>query len=328
MLSWKLILRTGPNGAGKTTLISLIRGDLKPNTSSAASEIHINGDSMTSAPIAAKKHLGVCPQFDAVDAMTLKEHLEFYGRARGLTEKQKDENVREIINRLELNDHANKLVKKLSGGTKRKLSLGIALVANPSVLLLDEPSSGMDAAAKRLLWDTLQAVSRGRSLLLTTHSMEEADALCDRAGIMASRMLALGTISSLHDRFGDKIYMHLVHNDAPRSSSEDMDILWKWLRSTFLIAEAEKSVGGQIRVAIPLKRSAGVAANLIDGSSMGAVFGTLQTNKEQMKIRDYSVGYATLDQVFLNVVSKHSIDEKNAGITDPKRSWSIFGRSV
>lgn len=312
----------GPNGAGKSTMISLIRGELRPDHT-AGSEIHISGDSLESTPVAAKQHLGVCPQFDAVDSMTLSEHLHFYARARGVTGKQKDENIREIIQRLGLEDHKNKLVKKLSGGTKRKLSLGIALVGNPSVLLLDEPSSGMDAAAKRALWGTLSAISAGRSLVITTHSMEEADALCDRAGIMASSMLALGTISSLHKQHGDNLYLQIVHQDAPRSSQEDMERLWDWIQSTFLIAEKERIVGGQARFAIPIKRGSDATEGLLDGGNMARLFATIEANKERMGIRDYSIGHATLEQVFLNVVKRHGVDEENSGGVERK---GLMGR--
>lgn len=305
----------GPNGAGKSTMISLIRGELRPDHGGGTSEIHISGDSLESTPVAAKQHLGVCPQFDAVDSMTLSEHLHFYARARGVTGKQKDENIHEIIQRLGLEDHKNKLVKKLSGGTKRKLSLGIALVGNPSVLLLDEPSSGMDAAAKRALWGTLSAISAGRSLVITTHSMEEADALCDRAGIMASHMLTLGTISSLHQQHSDRVYVQLVHRDSPRSSVEDMDRLWGWVKSTFLIAETEKIVGGQARFAIPINRDPASPEELLDGSNMARLFAAIEANKDEMGVRDYSIGHATLEQVFLNVVARHGVDEENSHAT-------------
>jgi ABC-type transport system involved in cytochrome c biogenesis ATPase subunit len=103
----------GPNGAGKSTSISLIRGELRPD-SSLRTEIHISGDSLLNTPVAAKQHLGVCPQFDSVDSMTLSEHLHFYARARGVYGKEKEDNVREIISRLGLSDHKNKLVKKVS----------------------------------------------------------------------------------------------------------------------------------------------------------------------------------------------------------------------
>lgn len=312
----------GPNGAGKSTMISLIRGDVRPDSAIRQSEIHITGDSLMQSPVAAKQHLGVCPQFDAIDVMTVSEVLRFYASARGLTGKERDSNIREVIERLGLKDHTKKLVKKLSGGTKRKLSLGIALVANPSVLLLDEPSSGMDAASKRALWSTLQAISAGRCLLITTHSMEEADALCDRAGIMAGQMLALGTISSLHERFSDKVYVHIVHEDAPRSSQQDMDALWNWVRSTFVVAETEKSVGGQMRFAVPIKASA-EKGELLDGSHMGKMFRAIEAGKKDMKIRDYSIGHATLDQVFLNVVSRHGVDEENA---ERAKKHGMFGK--
>lgn len=314
----------GPNGAGKSTMISLIRGELRPDHTTA-SRIHIAGDSLEETPVAAKQHLGVCPQFDAVDSMTLSEHLHFYARARGVTGNQKDENIREIITRLGLQDHTNKLVKKLSGGTKRKLSLGIALVGNPSVLLLDEPSSGMDAAAKRALWGTLGAISTGRSLVITTHSMEEADALCDRAGIMASSMLALGTISSLHERHSDKVYVQMVHKDAPRSSPEEMQRLWGWVEETFLVAERERIVGGQARFAIPIKRDPGAPTELLDGNNMARLFAAIEAKKGEMSIRDYSIGHATLEQVFLNVVSRHGVDEENSHAIERKGFWHRVG---
>lgn len=310
----------GPNGGGKTTTISLIRGDLHPDhAANHQSEVHITGDSLMHTPVAAKSHLGVCPQFDAVDSMTLSEHLEFYARARGLKGKEKDQNIREIVFRLGLGDHKNKLVKKLSGGTKRKLSLGIALVGNPSVLLLDEPSSGMDAAAKRSLWTTLRSISEGRSLLITTHSMEEADALCDRAGIMASGMLALGTISGLHERYGDHMYVHLVHESAPRSEPREMDPLWAWIRSTFVVSETERSVGGQVRFSVPIS---GGNAGLLDGSNLGRLFGAIEENKVRLGVRDYSIVHATLDQVFLNVVSRHGVEEENSHAVQRKGVFS------
>jgi ATP-binding cassette subfamily A (ABC1) protein 3 len=120
------------------------------------------------------------------------------GSARGV--QNIEHNVDQVIHAVGLSPFKTRMAAKLSGGNKRKLSLGIALIGNPSVLLLDEPSSGMDAASKRVMWRTLSSISAGRSLVLTTHSMEEADALADRAGIMARRMLALGTADQLRKK--------------------------------------------------------------------------------------------------------------------------------
>jgi ABC-type multidrug transport system ATPase subunit len=257
--------------------------------------------------------------------MTLSEHLHFYARARGVPNK--DDNIRELVSRLGLSDHANKLVKKLSGGTKRKLSLAIALIANPSVLLLDEPSSGMDAAAKRALWSTLFSVASGRCLLLTTHSMEEADALCDRAGIMAGKMLALGTIPNLRLKHGDKTYIHLVHKDSPHTSTNHTEALWQWVMSTFFVAEAERrSFGGQIRFAVPSHSDPESNRGLLDGSQVGRLFHTIEQHKDAVGVRDYSIGPTTLDQVFLNVVSKHNVAEENTDHRKPSRLASWFTR--
>jgi ATP-binding cassette subfamily A (ABC1) protein 3 len=143
--------------------------------------------------------------------------------------------------------------EKLSGGNKRKLSLGIALMGNPTVMLLDEPSSGMDVAAKRVMWRTLESVVGGRSIVLTTHSMEEADRLCNRAGILAKHMLAVGTSDYLKRKHGDRYYVHLLLKSAPYTESTEEDHVKAWIRSTFNGAEIdEKSHHGQMRFSIPL----------------------------------------------------------------------------
>ncbi|KAL8752142.1 MAG: hypothetical protein Q9184_005829, partial [Pyrenodesmia sp. 2 TL-2023] len=176
----------GPNGAGKSTAISLIRGDIPP--SSPNSSILVDSSSVLHQRAAARARLGVCPQFDAADLLTVTQHLDFYARVRGVSDPS--HNIEEVIQAFGLDAFRHRLAQKLSGGTKRKLSLAIALIGNPSVLLLDEPSSGLDAGAKRVMWDALRQVGRDRCTVLTTHSMEEADALAQRAGVVSTRMLA------------------------------------------------------------------------------------------------------------------------------------------
>ncbi|KAI9788547.1 MAG: hypothetical protein M1835_002205, partial [Candelina submexicana] len=219
----------GPNGAGKSTTVSLIRGDIAP--SQRGGEIYVENIPISKRRAAARAHLGVCPQFDAMDQMTVVEHLRFYARVRGV--EAVEHNVQEVIKAVGLQAYSSRMAAKLSGGNKRKLSLGIALMGNPSVLLLDEPSSGMDAAAKRVMWRTLASVVTGRSIVLTTHSMEEADALADRAGIMAKRMLALGTSDHLRRKHGDAYHVHLVTTSAPHTSVEDMERIKMWIEERF-----------------------------------------------------------------------------------------------
>jgi len=332
----------GPNGAGKSTCISLIRGDIQP--SRRGGDIFVEDISVISHRAQARSRLGVCPQFDAMDTMTVFEHLDFYARIRGVSDPK--HNASAVMQAVGLTPYAARMAAKLSGGNKRKLSLGIALMGNPAVLLLDEPSSGMDAASKRVMWKTLASVVPGRSLVLTTHSMEEADALANRAGIMASKMLALGTTDYLRRKHGDAYYIHLVHSEAPHTKDEDMDSIRKWIRERMPNARVEeKTYHGQLRFEVPTSlpqlekhdvraEVAGKVATAIDAdvgpvsaTSIPKLFSELESAKQELGIEYYSVSRATLDQVFLNIVGKHNVSEEGGETVkgEPRgvkrRSW-------
>lgn len=324
----------GPNGAGKSTTISLIRGDIQP--SSKGGEIFVENISVAKHRAAARSHLGVCPQFDAMDQMTVLEHLRFYAQIRGVPDVE--HNVREVIRAVGLSPYSSRMAAKLSGGNKRKLSLGVALMGNPTVLLLDEPSSGMDAAAKRVMWRTLASVVPGRSLVLTTHSMEEADALANRAGIMAKKMLALGTTDYLRRKHGDAYHVHLVHSEAPHTTDADMERIRIWVVETFPGAVVEeKTYHGQLRFSVPAshpQRDASISkaphsstqeedfigevgrnekatTAVGGGDGISALFVKLEQHKKDLGFEYYSVSQTTLDQVFLSIVGKHDVEEEN-----------------
>ena len=306
----------GPNGAGKSTTISMIRGDIKPDDG----DVFVEGLSVTKKLVAARGSLGVCPQFDAVDQMTVREHLRFYARVRGIVDVEY--NVNAIIRAVGLTAFRDRQALALSGGNKRKLSLGIALMGNPAVVLLDEPSSGLDAAAKRIMWRTLAATAPGRSILLTTHSMEEADALAGRAGILAKRMLAAGPTDDLRHRFGNRLYVHLVCRGAPRTSDEDTARLRHWVQDTFPGVDIEdQTYHGQMRFAIPLssKNNSGggsesseavFAPTLPATSAIGRLVVMFDEQRDALGIDHYSVSPTTLDQVFLEIVGRHNIQEE------------------
>jgi len=329
----------GPNGAGKTTTISLIRGDIQPSYNGG--DIFVENVSVLRHRAAARSHLGVCPQFDAIDQMTVEEHLRFYARIRGVSDVE--HNVREVIRAVGLTPYAHRMAAKLSGGNKRKLSLGIALMGNPTVLLLDEPSSGMDAASKRVMWRTLASIVPGRALVLTTHSMEEADALANRAGIMAKRMLALGTTEYLRRKYGNMYHVHLVHAEAPHTSNEYMERIRDWVRVTFPGAVIEqKTYHGQLRFSVPVTATTSPDAAASDSdysdrdnndgqdeiqddhapanskskgknSGISSLFALLEQRKQDLGIQFYSVSQTTLDQVFLTIVGQHDVEEENMG---------------
>lgn len=309
----------GPNGAGKSTTISLIRGDIQPDR--RGGDILVDNISVIQHRSQARARLGVCPQFDAIDTMTVREHLYLYAKVRGVSDPR--HNVEAVMRAVGLEQYADRMAGKLSGGNKRKLSLGIALMGNPSVLLLDEPSSGMDAASKRVMWRTLASVVPGRSLVLTTHSMEEADALATRAGIMAGKMLALGTTQALRRKHGDAYYVHLVHQEAPHAPDEDLIRVRDWILVNFPTADIERKVyAGQIRFSVPTKGQHEEEGTVGHGSGISALFRALETNKADLRIKYYSVSRATLDQVFLAIVGKHRIEEE--GASAPASSQSKF----
>lgn len=306
----------GPNGAGKSTIVSLIRGDIKPSRATGG-DILVEDRSILSDLSGARTKLGVCPQFDALDLLTVKQHLEFYAKIRGVPDYQ--HNVSAVLRAVGLKPLANRMAHALSGGNKRKLSLGIALMGNPAVVLLDEPSSGLDAASKRIMWQTLLHTSVGRSILLTTHSMEEADALAVRVGIISSRMLAADTPDGLRNRYADMLHVHLVCNSAPRTPPEDMQRLLLWVRETFPNAEVDdKTYHGQIRFAVRgadvLAATSATVTSSEEGTGEGAVgqlIMLLERAKGTQGVAHYSVTPTTLDQVFLSIVRAHSGDEEN-----------------
>jgi len=323
----------------------MIRGDIRPSLREG--DVFVEDTSIVQHRAAARLHEGVCPQFDAMDSMTAIEHLRFYARARGV--RDIEHNVSEVLKAVGLTAFKNRMAAKLSGGNKRKLSLGIALIGNPSVLLVDEGSSGMDAAAKRIMWRTLSSVSSGRALILTTHAMEEADALAGRVGIMAKRMLALGTSDNLRRKHGDAYYVHLVHRDAPNTDEAQMRTIKEWIRENFPGAEVEdRSFHGQMRFSVPARvggaASPSSAAAKTDGSKgasttvtpqdgsaadqrngISALFAKLEQSKTELGMEFYAVSQATLDQVFLSIVGKHNVEEENYAVAHPKKV-GVWGR--
>lgn len=292
----------GPNGAGKTTTFNMVRGEVAPTQG----DVLVTGISVTRERAVARTRLGVCPQFDAMDKLSVEEVLHFYARLRGVYGQRNQAaavqaHVDRLIVSVDLDRFRTRMASKLSGGNKRKLSLAVALIGNPSVLLLDEPSSGMDAFAKRLMWRTLAAVAPGRATVLTTHSMEEADALAGRAGILARKMRALGTVAHLRGRYGDVVHVHIVCRDAPLSSIVEMKRVVEIIGKLFPGSQSEdRMYQGQVKVAVPLG----------SGFSVARVFQVLEEHKDQMGIRSYSVFPTRLEEVFLKIVGNTEEEEE------------------
>ena len=192
----------GPNGAGKTTTISMICGLLKPDGGS----IIVDGRDFWSNPQAARRMMGVVPQEVALyEELSGRENLEFWGRMAGLTSGAARRRAEELLVALSLVDRARDPVKKYSGGMKRRINLGCALLHRPRLLLLDEPTVGIDPQARMNILEFIRGLVRdGVGILYTTHYLEEAETLCHRVGIIDhGRLLAEGTLAELQNRLGD-----------------------------------------------------------------------------------------------------------------------------
>lgn len=192
----------GANGAGKTTTLNMLTRHLSPT----AGDAEIGGASVLSSFAEATKFLGVVSQDNSLwDLLTVDDHLRLFARLRGVPSDHIEAMVSTVVNQLELKSkHRHKLAKNLSGGMKRKLCVAIALIGNPDVCLLDEPSAGLDPVSRRNLWNVITRTMAGRAVVLTTHSMEEAEALCDRIGIMVQGQLrVVGTKQQLKSSMGE-----------------------------------------------------------------------------------------------------------------------------
>ncbi|KAJ3309887.1 hypothetical protein HDU76_003506, partial [Blyttiomyces sp. JEL0837] len=208
----------GPNGAGKTTLISILTGLYEASAGDAV----LAGYNIKTDLSEVYKVIGICPQFDILwEDLTVEEHLYFYARLKGVERKDEKRAVDDSLGKVSLQSLRYRLTKRLSGGEKRRLSIAIALVGDPAVVFLDEPTTGLDPEVRRLIWNIIQDAREGKTIILTTHSMEEAEALCQRIGIMAKGTLrCLGNPLRLKELYGSgfKLFFNSLEEDTERGS--------------------------------------------------------------------------------------------------------------
>mmetsp|Transcript_34256 Transcript_34256/g.55413 ORF Transcript_34256/g.55413 Transcript_34256/m.55413 type:complete len:1506 (+) Transcript_34256:171-4688(+) len=212
----KLFCLLGHNGAGKTTTFNMLTGLFAPTSGDAV----IFGNSIIDDMEKIRKVMGVCPQHDILwNELTGREHLMVYAGFKGVPKNKVNAEVEERLKDVELTDSGNKSAGAYSGGMRRRLSVAIALIGNPAIVFLDEPTTGMDPVSRRKVWDLIENVKRDRVMVLTTHSMEEADILSDRIGIMKSgRISVVGTSLHLKNKFGTGYRMSLLFSKQEQSA--------------------------------------------------------------------------------------------------------------
>ncbi|XP_072542326.1 glucosylceramide transporter ABCA12 [Salminus brasiliensis] len=278
----------GVNGAGKTTTFKMLTGDVSPTHGSAQVR---DWDGRLVDMIDCRTegiNIGYCPQVDALDdLLTGEEHLYFYARIRGIAKREIDTVVNYLLKKLELNYHRQITSERYSCGTRRKLSTALALIGQPQILLLDEPSSGMDPRSKRHLWKIISEEVMGKcAVVLTSHSMEECEALCSRLAIMVQgEFRCLGSLQHIKNRFGSGFTVKMYLTTA----SSDIDAITTFMEQQFPSTYLKDHHSAMVEYHVPVAPG-GVAD----------IFDQLESNKSALQIKHFSVSQTTLDEVFIN----------------------------
>ena len=190
----------GPNGAGKTTAINILCGILKPTSGS----VTVGGYNVIREPEKVKTLIGVCPQDTAVfPYLTGRENIQFFGDLHLLTTENLNQSAAMLLDKMGLSEDADRRVDKYSGGMRRRVNLAMALVHDPDIAFLDEPTVAMDPQSRRAVWEFIKELKgKNKTVILTTHYMEEAEELCDRVGIIDyGKLIALGSPRELKEKF-------------------------------------------------------------------------------------------------------------------------------
>ncbi|KAL6630052.1 hypothetical protein ACP70R_029817 [Stipagrostis hirtigluma subsp. patula] len=284
----------GPNGAGKTTLINMLTGFSKPTSGTA----HIEGMNIRFDMDRIYTRLGVCPQHDLLwEELTGREHLMFYGRLKilkgaALAEHKDYLAIEQSLRSMHLHAGgvADKLVGKYSGGMKRRLSVAISLIGDPKVVYMDEPSSGLDPKSRKDLWKALKSAKQDRTIILTTHSMEEAEVLCDRIGIIANGSLqCIGTSKELKDRYGGSCVL-TVTNAAGVDEEEEVE---RVVQSISPAAKRVYRISGTQKFEMPKQ-----------GMKISEVFEAMEHAKSGLNILAWGLADTTLEDVFIRVAKE------------------------
>lgn len=279
----RVVALLGPNGAGKTTFVRAVATLLRPD----AGTLHVDGIDVLHKPARVRQVVGLAGQFAAVEeAMTGRENLEMVGRLFGLSRKDAKDAAVRVLEQMQLTADADRLVRTYSGGMRRRIDLGISLVGTPRLLLLDEPSAGLDPGGRLQLWDAIRAlVITGTDILLTTQYLDEADRLAsDIVIIDHGKVIAAGTPAELKTRAGDDMIEVHVHD------ADDLPAVSRVLAK----------LGHDPRVDVPTRR----AYVPVDNGSARLMEALRVLDQQGITVEDVSLRRPTLDEVFLALTGK------------------------
>ena len=315
----------GENGAGKSTTLSMLTGMFSPSDGTAL----VGGYDIRTEIDQVHLSMGLCPQFDILwNDLTVREHLLFYARLKGIDSGEEDDHVDRLISEVGLAKAKNKRADALSGGMRRRLSIAIALVGDSRIVFLDEPTTGLDAASRRQIWAIVRRAKRGRAIILTTHSMDEAELLCSRIGILAHGQLrCIGNQQHLKSLFGEGVRLKLNYGQArssraatvqhqqqvvledieqdgtpfnpvhhasppPKSDSENRLNVLSFVQQQFPDANIAGDFHGTIEFLLP------------PSTPISHIFRTMETQAPKDLISDWAVSQIGLEDVFQTVVAQ------------------------
>lgn len=280
----------GVNGAGKTTTFSMLTGDLLPSSGNAF--VKCGKFSLLDDTQQFQRNIGYCPQFDALlDKLSGEETLYLFARLRGVSQQFLKRDIQNLIQMVGLEQHSEKLTETYSGGNRRKLSIAIALIGSPCLIFLDEPSAGVDPAARRKMWQTLGYIKRNlnSSIVLTSHSMEECEALCSRIAIMVNgKFRCLGSTQHLRNKYGQgysvAIRLKREHEADTDYLRQIQDQIVKYLPSA-IIKDYHQCL---------------LHYHIMDTNETWAnVFTQMNKLCQKFEFEDYFVSDTTLEQIFI-----------------------------
>ena len=281
----------GPNGAGKTTLVKVLATLLVPTAGRAA----VLGHDVVAEPLAVRRRIGLAGQFAAVDEeLTGRENVEMVGRLYRLTAAESRTRAGELLERFGLTEAADRRVSTYSGGMRRRLDLGASLIGRPPVILLDEPTTGLDPRTRQELWNTIEELRRdGTTILLTTQYLDEADRLAQRIAVIDhGRVAAEGTALELKAMVGAEV---LVVRVEPASTSDAVAVLADLCTGEEPIVDA---AGGEIRLPVADPRASAEAVRRFDAHNL--------------PLASIEVLQPSLDDVFLTLTGRPAEDQKEA----------------
>uniref|UniRef100_A0A2R8ZSL3 ATP binding cassette subfamily A member 9 n=1 Tax=Pan paniscus TaxID=9597 RepID=A0A2R8ZSL3_PANPA len=294
----------GHNGAGKSTTIKMITGDTKPT----AGQVILKG-SGGGEPLG---FLGYCPQENVLwPNLTVRQHLEVYAAVKGLRKGDAMIAITRLVDALKLQDQLKAPVKTLSEGIKRKLCFVLSILGNPSVVLLDEPSTGMDPEGQQQMWQVIRATFRNteRGALLTTHYMAEAEAVCDRVAIMVSgRLRCIGSIQHLKSKFGKDYLLEMKVKNLAQMEPLHAEIL-----RLFPQAARQERFSSLMVYKLPVE----------DVRPLSQAFFKLEIVKQSFDLEEYSLSQSTLEQVFLELSKEQELGDLEEDF-DPSVKWKLL----